>query len=152
MSQGQGTAEEEKNIRFRPDRAAMTVEASFLVPWIVLLTTLLIVMTFHIHNRNWYRAGAIEAGLCGNARYTDDSGEAHARERAQERIRQQTMPGSEPAYTVSFSRTSCQVNFSGQTFPAFSALFPLQVSEKQGRVRPVPALRKARALKEFLEE
>ena len=36
-----------------PRRAVITVEASYIVPWSVILLALLITMTFFVHNRVW---------------------------------------------------------------------------------------------------
>lgn len=134
------------------EQGAMTVEASFIVPWVVILTALLIVMTFWAHNRNWYRAGAVEAALCGTGRHTGSDGEAQAEERAAERVHAQTMPGSEPSFRVTCSGRTCTVDFAEQTFPAFNEVFAWQVSEKAEKIRPVAAFRQVRAVKEAFEE
>lgn len=146
-----GLAGLKENIR-RMEQGAMTVEASFIVPWVVILTALLVVMTFWAHNRNWYRAGAVEAALCGTARHTGSDGEAQAEERAEERVYAQTMPGSEPSFRVNCSSRTCTVDFAEQTFPAFNEMFAWKVSEKAEKIRPVAAFRQVRAVKEAFEE
>lgn len=133
-------------------RGSLTVEASFLFPWLVILTALLLVMTFYACSLNWYRAGAIEASLYGNARHPGEDGKAAASERAQLRVRQAAMPGSDPSFTVVYTEAACEVAYTGQKFPAFSSLFSWEVSEKTDRVRPVRLLRKARAVKEAFGE
>ena len=53
-------------------RGVITIEASYIIPWSVLIIALLITMLFFVHNRAWYTAAACETALSGN-RYVEGS-------------------------------------------------------------------------------
>ena len=139
-------------------RAVITVEASYIVPWAVILTALLITMTFFVHNRVWYTAAACEAAVSGNryaegsggtgsAGYADISGgrnaagTRYAETTLQQRIRDQAMPGGEPERQVICTQDATEVRISGQDFPAFSEFFSWSVEKKVKKVRPVKVVR-----------
>ena len=149
-------------------RGVMTVEASFLVPWTVILTALLIIILFFVHNRTWYEAAGLEAALAGNQYIAgcggsgragvaesdagaNMAGAGKAEQAARARIRDQAMPGSDPAYTVNCTNGNTEVTFTGQTYPMFSERFSLNVKESAKKVRPVPVVRGAWALKDLAE-
>ena len=149
-------------------RAAMTVEASFLVPWTVLLTALLIVILFYMHNRVWYETAALEAGLAGNQYIAGSGGSGRAglavgnngenpagagkaEQTAQARIRDQAMPGSEPSSATNCTNAGTEVSFAGQEYPLFSEYFSLDVKETVKKVRPVPVIRNAWVLKDTVK-
>lgn len=121
-------------------RAVITVEASYIVPWAVILTALLITMTFFVHNRVWYTAAACEAAVSGN-RYAEGSGTRYAETTLQQRIRDQAMPGGEPERQVICTQDATEVRISGQDFPAFSEFFSWSVEKKVKKVRPVKVVR-----------
>lgn len=137
---------------WRP-RGELIVEAAYLVPWIVILTALLIVMTYYVHNVNWYRMAGYEAALLGNGRYEtlgEAQGEADAR--ARERAEQQTLPGTAPQAEVSCSRAGTTVRYSGQRLPAFQKAFVWEEKVTVVKVRPVEKLRLAHAPRKLVDK
>ena len=132
-------------------QGSMTVEASFLVPATVLLTALLIVMCFYVHNRNWYLAAAAEVCLAGNSRYDRDiDAQSIAERKAEERVGAQVMPASRPEIAVSCGKRGTSVSFSGQHFSAFQGIFQLSVSADVDKVTPVGELRASRMLRKSI--
>lgn len=139
-------------------RAEIIVEASYIVPWTVILLALLITMIFYIHNRTWYTAAACEASLSGN-RYVEGSagtgsagyagtsggenaaGSRYAEATLQQRIRDQAMPGSEPEKQITCTQDATEVKLSGQKFPTFAEYFSWSIEEKVKKVRPVKIVR-----------
>ena len=76
-------------------KGSFTVEAAFIVPAAVLMTVLLIICIFYVHNQVWYKTAALEAALAGNSRM-EGSGKSPgetALESAKKRAEQQVMPG-----------------------------------------------------------
>ena len=147
-----------KTRRKKLRRAAITVEASYIVPWTVILLALLITMTFFVHNRAWYTAAACETALSGN-RYIEGSGgtgtagyaetshssngtgSRYAEATIQQRIRDQAMPGSEPEKQIACTRDATEVKLSGQDFPFFREVFSWSVEERVKKVRPAEVVR-----------
>ena len=139
-------------------RAAITVEASYIIPWAVIILALLITMTFYVHNRVWYTAAACETALSGN-RYVEGSGgtgqagyaggsdsenvtgNRYAEQTLQHRIQDQAMPGSEPENQITCMRDATEVTLSGQDFSMFSDVFSWSVEEKVKKIRPVKIIR-----------
>ena len=149
-------------------RAAVTVEASFLVPWAVLITALLIILLFFVHDRVWFRAAALETALSGNqyisgsagngraglwdgADGEDRAGYAAAMEKGGERIADQVMPGTGPQITVSCTNEVTQVRFEGKRYPMFAERSFWTVDEMVRKVRPVPVVRGAWIVKALAE-
>lgn len=137
---------------------SVTVEASLIVPIVVLLTALLIVMTFYVHNRCWYRCAALETAIEGNSRDSFESGneEQRAVMHARRRISDQVMPGSEAECSVSVAPSASSVSFSGQKMPLFQSQFQsFSIREEVQRIQPESFLRKlwaAEGLKDALTE
>ena len=132
-------------------RGSMTVEASVIVPVTVLVTAVLIVLCFYVHNRNWYLAAAAEVCLAGNSRYDRDiDAQSMAERKAEERMDAQVMPASRPAVDVSCRRGGTSVSFSNQTFAAFQDIFNLSVSADVDKVTPVEELRASRTVRKAL--
>ena len=147
-----------KTKRIKLRRAAITVEASYIVPWTVILLALLITMTFFVHNRTWYTAAACETALSGN-RYIEGSGgtgtagyaetsrsgngtgSRYAEATMQQRIRDQAMPGSEPEKEINCTRDATEVKLTGQEFPLFREVFSWSVGEKVKKIRPAEVVR-----------
>ena len=133
-------------------RGSMTVEASVIVPVTVLVTAVLIVLCFYVHNRNWYLAAAAEVCLAGNSRYDRDiDAQSMAERKAEERVDAQVMPASRPAVDVSCRRGGTSVSFSNQTFAAFQDIFNLSVSADVDKVTPVEELRASRIARKAFE-
>lgn len=133
-------------------RGSMTVEASVIVPVTVLVTAVLIVLCFYVHNRNWYLAAASEVCLAGNSRYDRDiDAQGMAERKAEERVDAQVMPASRPAVDVSCRRGGTSVSFSNQTFAAFQDIFNLSVSADVDKVTPVEELRASRIARKAFE-
>ena len=149
-------------------RGALTVEGSFLVPWTVLLTALLLVILFYVHNRTWYEAAGLEAALAGNQYIagssgtgragltendadTNTAGAGKAEQTARSRVQDQAMPGTDPEIQVNCTNGQTEVAFSGQSYPLFSDRFSLEVRKSAKKVRPVPVVRGAWLLKELAE-
>ena len=146
------------NIYRKIKRAVITVEASYIVPWTVILLALLITMTFFVHNRNWYKAAACETALSGN-RYVEGSGGTgsagyagtsgsgnatggkYAEATMKQRILDQAMPGSEPENKVTCTQDATEAELSGQDFPLFSDVFSWTVKEKVRKIRPAKVVR-----------
>jgi hypothetical protein len=136
----------------RLSKGSMTVEASFIVPATVLLTALLIVLCFYVHNRNWYLAAGAEVCLAGNSRYDRDIDAQNMAERkAEERVEAQVMPASRPAVEVSCGKGGTSVSFLNQSFAAFRDIFNLSVSADVDKVTPVGELRAARTVRKAVE-
>lgn len=132
-------------------QGSMTVEASFIVPATVLLTALLIVMCFYVHNRNWYLAAASEVCLAGNSRYDREvDAQGIAERKAEERVKSQVMPASRPAIAVTCGKRGTSISFSGQRFSAFQDIFHLSVSADVDKVTPVGELRTARMVRKSI--
>ena len=149
-------------------RAVITVEASYIIPWTVILLALLITMTFFVHNRNWYKAAACETALSGNryvegsggtgsagyagtARSNNATGSKYAEATMKQRIQEQAMPGSEPQSKVTCTQDATEAEFSGQDFPMFSEYFSWSVKEKVKKIRPVKVVRGKWILSSALE-
>ncbi|MBQ2646360.1 MAG: hypothetical protein IJF82_03210 [Achromobacter sp.] len=149
-------------------RGVITIEASYIIPWSVLIIALLITMLFFVHNRAWYTAAACETALSGN-RYVEGSagtgsaglldkkgdqnipGTHYAEETAAGRIRDQAMPGSEPEKQIACTYDATEVRFSGQDFPLFSEAFSWSVQESVKRVRPAWIIRSRWLLQGIIE-
>ena len=147
-------------------RGVMTLEASFLIPWAVILSALLMVVCFYCTNTSYYRSAALEASLSGN-QYTAGSGSAGhlalpsssdpagaglASMSADFRIRDQAMPGTAPERSVECTSGGTEVRFAGQEYPVFRGVFSLDAGGSAKKVRPVPILRAAYALREAAGE
>ena len=149
-------------------RGTITMEASFLIPWAVLLTALLIILLFYMHNRVWYQTAALETALSGNqyiagsegsgragaregAEAENPAGQAAAAQKAEERIRDQAMPGSRPQTEIVCTNGSTEAAFEGQDYPMFSSLFSWSVRESVKKVRPAPVIRGKWVLKKWAD-
>ncbi len=112
-------------------------EAAILLPIAILLTALLLLGTFYVHNRVWYTAGAYEAVLLGNGRIPwGEKAEELVEEKAGKRADEQVMPGNRPSISVTLTASGCQVVY-GADYP----LWKLEVKAQADKVRPVEALR-----------
>jgi len=123
-----------------------------IVPCIVVITALLLVLTAYVHNRVWFRSAGYEAALIGNGRYAAVGEElaqarAAADQRANERAADLPFTGTTPDHTVDCSGHQTKVGYSGQHFPMFDNLFGWNEEVTVIKVRPVPILRAARAVK-----
>ncbi|MEE8885937.1 MAG: hypothetical protein SOI56_05105 [Eubacteriales bacterium] len=137
----------------------MTVEASVIIPCIVIITAALIFLTYYIHNRNWYTMAAWESAMVGNARYTEEDeislsmGLEAARERARQRADEQTMPGKTPTSEVTSDERETTVSYSGLRYAMFKKFFSdTDVSEKVERIWPVHQIRSARNARKLVED
>ncbi|MCF0146017.1 MAG: hypothetical protein HUJ73_05470 [Eubacterium sp.] len=134
------------------------MEAAFLIPWTVILTALLIILLFYMHNVSWYKTAGLEAALAGNqyiagaggtgrAGFSNSDTDANAaglrkaENSANARIKDQAVPGSSPDVEIDCTYGKTEVRFSGQRYAAFSELFKLSVTEQVKKVRPVPIVR-----------
>ena len=158
-----------KDICEKMKRAVITVEASYIIPWTVIILALLITMTFFVHNRVWYTAAACETALSGN-RYVEGSGgtgsagyagtsgsknetgSKYAEATMNQRIRDQAMPGSEPENQINCTQDATEVKLSGQDFPVFSEVFSWSVKEKVKKIRPAKVVRGRWLLGGILED
>ena len=120
------------------------MEASFLVPMATILTGVLILLLFYVHNQVWYTCAACEAAIVGNGYYADDSGEEKAVARARQRIQEQTLPGNVPDVSVSCDSSGSSISYSGQQEglrnPFFLNAFSISASETVRKIRPVSLL------------
>lgn len=125
-------------------KGSFTVEAAFIVPAAVLMTVLLILCIFYVHNQVWYKTAALEAALAGNSRM-EGSGKSPgetALESAKKRAEQQVMPGEIPYPQVNDDGAGIRVSYSGSMFPSFpEGLFSCTADARVERVRPVKFLR-----------
>ncbi len=140
----------------RMERGVMTVEASVIVPCIVLLTAALLVLLFFVHNQTYYRCAALETALWANARHAPITSENSlaqeaAEERMTARIEDQSMPGTGPSFTVTIAGDKTEVQLSGQRFPIYSDYFLYEIDETAASIRPVKWVRQARVLRNFAE-
>lgn len=125
-------------------RAAFTVEAAFVVPAAVMLTALLIVLCFYMHDLCWFRCAALEAALSGNRPVKTEVSEAEgaALRLAEQRIEEQLMPGSAPSAEVRRTSAATEVTFAGKRYTLFADELPaFSVREQAARVRPERLLR-----------
>ena len=123
-------------------------EAAIILPIAVLLTALLLVCTFYVHNRVWYTAGAYEAVLRGNGRcYPGEEADALTLEKAQKRAEEQIMPGETPAISVSCTSSGSQVSYE-----ADYGIWKLSVKAQADKVRPGTYLVRLWALQGLTEE
>ncbi len=158
MRKQKDTKKKRKRAEVDLRRAVITVEASYIIPWTVILLALLITMTFFVHNRVWYKAAACETALSGNryvegsggtgsagyagtANSSNETGGKYAEATMQQRIRDQAMPGSEPENKITCTQDATEVQLSGQDFPVFSDVFSWTVKEKVRKIRPVKVVR-----------
>lgn len=148
-------------IRGRIGKGSVTVEASFIVPIIVIVTAALLTLTFYVHNRCWYTNAALESAMLGNARFTGgESGTVsvaqagrEAENRAGQRIADQTMPGTAPVYSVKCERYHTTVTFSGQEYSMFAEFFNgLSMEETVDRIWPVWQIRAAGNARRLLKK
>ena len=146
-------------------RGMITVEASFLVPWTFMVIIVAVVLTWAVHNRVWYTSASLEAALAGNQYIPgiagtgragrsgqiaghNPAGTQKAEQTATTRIRDQVMPGSAPDATVECTHARTTVTFSRQTYPVLKDLFDQEIRESVQKIRPVPVVRAAWALKD----
>jgi hypothetical protein len=130
-------------------RAVFTVEASVIVPIAVVITALLIILTFYVHNRCWYRCAAYESAIKGNGGTVVQTDRASvARIQAEGRIQDQVMLGETPELMISSDRQKTTVAFTGKSYSIFTRyLTPFQVKAEVERVHPVKEVRVRWALK-----
>ena len=122
-------------------------EAAILLPIALLLTALLPVCTFYVHNRVWYTAGAYEAVLQGNGRIpSGEKAEEIMEEKAEKRAEEQVMPGNSPSIFVSCTSFGSQV-----IYKADYTIWELSVKAQADKVRPVNYLRRLWALQGLKE-
>lgn len=123
-------------------------EAAILLPMAFLLTALLLVCTFYVHNRVWYMAGAYEAVLQGNGRIpSGEKAEEIMEEKAGKRAEEQIMPGNSPSISVSSTSSGSQV-----IYEADYNIWKLSVKARADKVRPVNYLRRLWALQGLTED
>jgi hypothetical protein len=125
-------------------RGVFVVEASVIVPMAIMMIALLIIMIFYVHNRCWYRCAAYECAIVGNGAeiLSESDGEHRASALAEERIRDQVMPGTAPKSGIRSSKSGTSVSFSGQTYPMFHReLRPFRAEAEVVRVNPENFLR-----------
>ena len=123
-------------------RGSYTVEAAFLVPVAVMLTALLIVYTFYVHNKVWYTAAACEAALEGSGRL-ESSGLTPvqaAGKKAEERAEQQVMPGTRPEIQTDSGSWGTRVAYRGGNAFFLKQLFTYTVEVTAEKIRPVSYL------------
>jgi hypothetical protein len=136
----------------------LVVEAAVIVPMAVMVTALLLIMIFYVHNRCWYRCAAYECAIVGNGgqNLSESEGRMQAEAQAEARIRDQVMPGTEPQKVVYSDASGTSVHFSGQTYPLFNREFASFAAEAGvERVNPEKVLRMrwaALAVKSELDE
>lgn len=121
-----------------------TVEASVIVPMAVMMTALIVILIFYVHNRCWYTCAAYECAIVGNGAniLSESEGTQRASSQAAGRIRDQVMPGSIPKTRIHSSGSGTSVAFSGQTYPMFNReLKPFQAEAEVVRVVPESYLR-----------
>lgn len=134
-------------------QAVFTVESAFLVPLAMMILASVLTLLFYTHNRNWYLAAAGEVCLVGNADITSAEGaasgtgtsdeEERASERAGQKIREQTLPGSAPQAEVQVNDWGTTAGFSGQQFEKVAfGTFMWEESVSVQKVRPVSFLQK----------
>ena len=150
-------------------RASMTLEASYLVPWCVLITALLITLVFFVYAQVHYRTAALEAALAGNQYVVgiggsgqdgslrtggeeNPSGQLRARQTLQNRIADQPMPGGWPEWTVQSSVAATEVRMKGGELPAFQDMLSWSLSERVRRIRPAGPLRTQWVLQKLGQE
>ena len=141
-------------------RGSITVEASFVIPIIVIVIAALLTLLFYVHNRCWYTNAALESAMMGNARFTggDDEGVSleqagrEAENRAEQRAADQTMPGTTPSYEVKCGRQGTSVTFQGQKYSMFTKYFDdALIEESVDRIWPAGQIRAARNVRSFGE-
>lgn len=128
--------------------AVVVVEAAVIVPMAVMMTVLLIIMIFYVHNRCWYQCAAYECAIVGNGRQiiSESEGRMQAAMQAEERIRDQVMPGTPPQKAIDSDHSGTSVSFSGQSYPFFGReLVPFTAKADVERVNPEKVLRMRRA-------
>ena len=142
--QSQIVKREQRGFQKRYRRAVYTVESAFIIPMIVILTALLIVLNFYIHNRVWYTCAAYETALQGNSFSAGESinRKRKAEETAKKRIQDQGVPGLRPDASIRWSQKQTEVSFQGRLFTIFRGKIPsLQVKCRVRRVNPERSVR-----------
>ena len=132
-------------------RGSLTVEAAWVVPVTFIVLAVLISLTFYIHNHIWYRCGALEAAVIGNLNAgPEDTGEDAVRRAAEQRIRDQVMPGTPPQLTVRGNKRQAEVIYAGSASgTGVEEPAPYRVRERVTYVNPETAVRLRRMLKQF---
>ena len=126
-------------------RGSYTVEAAFLVPVAVMLTALLIVYTFYVHNKVWYTAAAWECVLTGLE--AKESGET-TEETWQEVKSQQPLPVGSVQTDISASGQTISVQIHGQMQPLPGiGEMGFDISAKRSALKPAALLRKIKGVK-----
>lgn len=135
------------------NKGSMTVEAAFVIPAVWFCIGLLLALNFYVHNRVWYQAAAWEAALAGNSREGDQKGggpEELAREKLENRLQEQIMPGRVPDSRVSGDAQGTEIRLEGQVLSLGSrAVLTYQAEARASRVRPVEFLRRYRVLQQM---
>lgn len=132
-------------------QGSITVEAAFLIPMAVLITAFLLFYCFYEHDRVWFTAAACETALVGTRR--TESGEdvqTLAETRAQELIRSQPFPVTEPDQEVAAGKKECSVTFGSAGKTAFQYSFPYKVTECVEKTDPVGRIRTAWIVKKTI--
>lgn len=130
------------------------MEASVIIPMIVVITAALLMLLFFEHNRVWYLSAAAEMALCANSFQAEgaDAPEDAAKALGQTRVKEQVMPGTSPSVQIQSSGSGSTVTADGQRFPVLADRFHWSVKIRVDKTDPVGTLRKLRAVRIAAEE
>nr|WP_027870460.1 hypothetical protein [[Eubacterium] cellulosolvens] len=130
----------------------LTVEAAVIVPCTVMMTALLLVLFFFVHNRNWYEMTAWECALTAlNRTEAGQSGTENAVIHAGKRITDQPVPGTRPSVSVRADGGEADVSFWGQRFPMLqTGIFRYRTDVRLLLQRPAERIREAGSWKRKL--
>ncbi|MGN1139605.1 MAG: TadE family protein [Oliverpabstia sp.] len=129
-------------------RGMMTVEASFLIPMVIMAAGIMISLSIFVYQRCWYTQAACEAVLAGSTQgiLKKSSGTEKAEERWNI-LKKECYPVPEEfSSLVSGSTDRVQIQITGSTPMWGRKGICMQISVSQKIVRPVKFIRKAAAL------
>ena len=129
-------------------RGMMTVEASFLIPMVVMAAGIMISLSIFVYQRCWYTQAACETVLAGSTQGILKK--ASGTEKAEERwniLRKECYPVPEEfSSSVGGSTDRVQIEIAGSTPVWGRKGINMKISVSQKSVRPVKFIRKAAAL------
>lgn len=129
--------------------AAMTVEASFIIPMSILAAGIILSLSFHVYQRSWYTMAACESVLTGSAKGILKG--TSAKEQAEKKwnmlnsefyLKPDRLSGA-----VGGDNNKIEVKISGSTPVWGRRSLPLEIGAAQKIIRPVRFIRKTAAWK-----
>lgn len=144
-----------EDMRKQINRGSMTVEASFIVPLVLMVIFLSMLLAFYVHNRAWYTAAAAETVLTAASEGVrkEKNAERILSEKMKERSQKQGFPIwnlSEDTWVQNDKVTAAAEAASGRTLGGGGWRFKVQ--ETVQIVRPVAFIRKIQGLSALMGE